>query len=77
MGVVYADEPASLLLARSGGRVNAATFADALPESLTFLRSHLLPAFGHALRHATADTVARATVESESADENSGERQES
>ena len=50
-GSVHAGRSSSLL-ALAGGRVKAAAFAHALPESFPLLRGHVLPALGHA----TADT---------------------
>src|SRR5207248_5431606 len=53
--------PALLRFALAGRGVKAAAFAHALPEPFPLLGRHMLPAFGHAIRHAffhTADRVA-------------------
>src|SRR5439155_4822713 len=64
---------ASLPLAFAGGWAEAATCAHALPESFPLLRGHMLPALGHA----TAEFGATGTVESQSAEENPAQCQNS
>lgn len=69
----------SLVLALAGAWVEAATFAHTLPKSFAFLWSHVLPALGHAIRHAighaAADIGARAAVESKSAEQDPAQQQ--
>src|SRR5450756_2117900 len=74
-----AVDTASLLLALAGGWVEAATSAQALPESFPRLRGHGLRALGyalgHALFHATAEIRAAGAVPSTSAEEDPAQRQ--
>src|SRR5207248_5371879 len=49
--------PALLRFALAGRGVKAAAFAHALPEPFPLLGRHMLPAFGHAIRHAFFHTA--------------------
>src|SRR5450756_2079854 len=79
LAALGAVDTASLLLALAGGWVEAATSAQALPESFPLLRGHVLRALGyalgHALFHATAEIRATGTVPSTSAEEDPAQRQ--
>ncbi len=57
----YIDRPLqdllSLPLALAGGGVEAAAFAQALPEPVPLLGAHVVPAFGHAIGHSIGDAT--------------------